>query len=68
MGQEMQHFQRWMRDHVLGDLSYAATGITVLALCLHYAGHMAPSAICGTVAAVLVALKYRAKRRAKNES
>ena len=54
--------------HVFGDLSYAATFITLLALVFHYSGHMAPAAVCGAIGAALVATKYRAKRRAKNES
>jgi uncharacterized membrane protein (DUF4010 family) len=64
----MQDFQRWMRTRVFGDLSYVATGITILALGLHYAGHMTPAAACGAVGAVLVALKYRAKRKTKTET
>lgn len=58
-----------MRERIFGDLSYAATGVTVVALGFHYAGHMAPAAVCGVIGAALVALKYRAKRRAaKTES
>ena len=68
----MQDLQRWMRGTLLttvfGDLSYAATLITILALGFHYAGHMVLATVCGTIGAVLVALKYRTKRRAKNES
>ncbi len=65
----MQHLQGWVRERIFGDLSYVATGVTVLALGFHYAGHMAPAALCGIIGAALVALKYRAKRRAtKTES
>ena len=64
MGQEMQHLQVWVRERILGDLSYLATGVTVLALGFHYAGHMTSAAVCGVIGAALVALKYRAKRRA----
>ncbi len=60
----MQNFQRWMRTFVVGDLSYAATLVTVLALGCHYAGHMTAAALFGVVGAGLVALKFHAKRRA----
>jgi hypothetical protein len=57
-------FQNWVRRSLIGDLSIPATFVIVLALGFNYAGQHAAAMAFGAVGAVLVFLKYRAKRGA----